>query len=271
MGELERVARENGMEGGNVSMFVLGSRSRPGGFFSCEVTDGEHAWVYMVPSKTDPVAGPNASNDLTRRGGSVLTAEEKRAAMDKITLSSSDRGNRVVELLMAATPAESITRSAFYDRKNLDLPYVDGVVALLGDAAHPQSPMMGQGANQAIVDAYVVSKRLAAALPTGGTDGNSPEITTLVVQALRDYDSTKRRKDNNAVIKKARAYGNWFLSTNRVLNASLRWSFLMLSPSLMVAEMSSGDRSNKAFMKKLEKDLKKTKKLKSSNDMEMHV
>jgi len=271
MGELERVARENGMEGGNVSMFVLGSRSRPGGFFSCEVTDGEHAWVYMVPSKTDPVAGPNASNDLTRRGGSVLTAEEKRAAMDKITLSSSDRGNRVVELLMAATPAESITRSAFYDRKNLDLPYVDGVVALLGDAAHPQSPMMGQGANQAIVDAYVVSKRLAAALATAaaaGADRDIPEITALARKALQDYDSKKRRNDNNAVIKKSRKYGNWILSTNRALNAGMWWSFKMMSPSLMVAEMSSGDRSNKAFMEKLEKDLKK---MKCSNHMEIHA
>lgn len=41
-------------------------------------------------------------------------------------------------------PAEDITYSGFFDRANQSLGYVDGLVALLGDAAHPQSPMMGQ-------------------------------------------------------------------------------------------------------------------------------
>merc|ERR1712125_38007 len=124
--------------------------------------------------------------------------------------------------------------------------------------------MMGQGANQAIVDAYVVSKRLAAALATPAADPactarGIPEMVALARKALQDYDSKKRRKDNNAVIKKSRTYGNWFLSSNRFVNACMRCSFMVFSPSMMVAEMTSGDRSNKAFMEKLEKDLKKMK------------
>jgi len=56
--ELEKVAKENGMKGRNVSIFVMGSRKCPGGFFSCEVTAGEHAWAYMVPNKKRSGSGP---------------------------------------------------------------------------------------------------------------------------------------------------------------------------------------------------------------------
>jgi 2-polyprenyl-6-methoxyphenol hydroxylase-like FAD-dependent oxidoreductase len=41
--------------------------------------------------------------------------------------------------------------------------WVQGRVALLGDAAHPMSPFLGQGACQAILDAWVVAEELARA------------------------------------------------------------------------------------------------------------
>merc|ERR1712157_663912 len=102
-------------------------------------------------------------NDLVRRGGSVLTEEDKRRQLEEEFLDKIMDDNKLVRLLVKDAPASGITRAGLFDRKNLNLPFADGRVALLGDAAHPQSPMMGQGANMAIVDAYVVTQRIIIA------------------------------------------------------------------------------------------------------------
>jgi salicylate hydroxylase len=45
--------------------------------------------------------------------------------------------------------------------------WVDGRVALLGDAAHPMAPAMGQGANTALEDAVVLARALRSAADPG--------------------------------------------------------------------------------------------------------
>ncbi|MEK8105489.1 FAD-dependent monooxygenase [Micromonospora sp. M12] len=57
--------------------------------------------------------------------------------------------------------------------------YVRGRVALLGDAAHPMTPNLGQGAGQAIEDAVVLG-----AVCAGGAEG--------VPAALAAYDEQRR-------------------------------------------------------------------------------
>ena len=55
--------------------------------------------------------------------------------------------------LVEATPAEGILEGAICDR--LPLKYWSrGRVTLLGDAAHPMAPAVGQGANSTFEDAY---------------------------------------------------------------------------------------------------------------------
>ncbi len=56
--------------------------------------------------------------------------------------------------------AEDHYRWALFDRAPLDQ-WVDGRVALLGDACHPMLPFMAQGAVQAIEDGYVLAHHLA--------------------------------------------------------------------------------------------------------------
>src|SRR5262249_48743694 len=62
--------------------------------------------------------------------------------------------------IIAMTPDDQIWFDRLYD-----LPptrsWSKGRVALLGDAAHPMSPVLGQGACQAILDAWVVAEELA--------------------------------------------------------------------------------------------------------------
>lgn len=236
--ELKKMDQAADMQDGNVSLALLGTKKRPGTFFSCEIDDNLHAWVYVVQNKEPPTA--NATNDLTRRGGSILTPEEKRKELSELVADRAD----LLRYIMEETPAEDITRAGLFDRENLNLPYTDGRVALLGDAAHPQSPMMGQGANMAIVDGYVVATRLAAAKMA-----NIPE--TLV-----DYDTKARRKANNYVIKEARKYGNIVVSQNRFTCWATRMVTKYMPAKTLVSELVKGDKSNVQFVAAMNKDLK---------------
>jgi 2-polyprenyl-6-methoxyphenol hydroxylase-like FAD-dependent oxidoreductase len=58
------------------------------------------------------------------------------------------------------TPADMIWWDRTYDRWPMRQ-WTRGRVALLGDAAHPMSPFLGQGACQAILDAWVVADELS--------------------------------------------------------------------------------------------------------------
>ncbi|MGC4091102.1 MAG: FAD-dependent monooxygenase [Polyangiaceae bacterium] len=61
--------------------------------------------------------------------------------------------------LLAATPRERVLRTDVYDRKP-GKRWSDSRVTLLGDAAHPMTPNLGQGACMAIEDAVVLARCL---------------------------------------------------------------------------------------------------------------
>jgi len=82
---------------------------------------------------------------------------------------------RVMQLIAAATDAE---RWALYDREPLG-GWVNGRLALLGDAAHAMLPFFGQGAAQAVEDAEVLGACLA---------GVGPDA---VPEALKRYESIR--------------------------------------------------------------------------------
>lgn len=67
---------------------------------------------------------------------------------------------------MEATPEEAIIRNDIFDRPPVRK-WTDGRVALLGDAAHPTTPNMGQGACMAIESGYVLAKCLKTAEKPG--------------------------------------------------------------------------------------------------------
>ncbi len=84
-----------------------------------------------------------------------------------------------IEALIEAADEAMILRNDVYDRKPVDR-WGTGRVTLMGDAAHPTTPTLGQGAGLAIEDAVVLAKELALA-------SNLSDYAT-VDDALRAYE-----------------------------------------------------------------------------------
>lgn len=77
--------------------------------------------------------------------------------------------------------APEVHKRPLVDRDPLER-WVDGKVALLGDACHPMTPYMAQGAAMAIEDAAILSRCLAGV----GRDG--------IEAALRRYEATRKAR-----------------------------------------------------------------------------
>jgi 2-polyprenyl-6-methoxyphenol hydroxylase-like FAD-dependent oxidoreductase len=93
--------------------------------------------------------------------------------------------------LVADTQPEAILRHALFDRRPRP-GWSRGRVGLLGDAAHPMLPFLGQGACQALEDAVALGDALAAA--------------TSVAEGLQAYE--RRRYARAAmVVRRSRAAG----------------------------------------------------------------
>lgn len=89
-----------------------------------------------------------------------------------------------VSTVIEATDESSILRNDIYDRPPLQR-WGKGRVTLLGDAAHPMTPNMGQGACQAIEDAV----ELAACLKAEND----------VIAALRAYEARRLKRTSTIV------------------------------------------------------------------------
>jgi 2-polyprenyl-6-methoxyphenol hydroxylase-like FAD-dependent oxidoreductase len=101
-----------------------------------------------------------------------------------------------IEALIEATDESAILRNDIYDREPLPR-WSKNRVTLLGDAAHPMTPDLGQGGCQAIEDAVV----LAACL------GNSDYVDS----ALRDYQDRRIPRTSRLVLQSRRigAMAQW--------------------------------------------------------------
>jgi salicylate hydroxylase/6-hydroxynicotinate 3-monooxygenase len=87
--------------------------------------------------------------------------------------------SREVERVLAACP--EVHKWAIVDRDSLEH-WAEGNVTLLGDACHPMTPYMAQGAAMAIEDAAVLSRCLDGAAREG------------VADAFRRFEATRRER-----------------------------------------------------------------------------
>ena len=112
--------------------------------------------------------------------------------------------HRPVADLVEATEEGAILRTDIYDREPLGERWGEGRVTLLGDAAHPMTPNLGQGACQAVEDAVVLARCL-------GDRGATAE-------ALRLYE--RLRSDRAAmVVRRSRRVG----AVGQLKNPVLCW------------------------------------------------
>lgn len=93
--------------------------------------------------------------------------------------------------LIAATAVEQIIHTDIYDRAPLQH-WSGGRITLLGDAAHPMTPNLGQGGCQALEDAVVVGRCLS----------ETPDVAL----ALRQYEA-RRLARTSAIVLQARRLG----------------------------------------------------------------
>ncbi|RDV37032.1 FAD-binding protein [Bradymonadaceae bacterium TMQ3] len=90
--------------------------------------------------------------------------------------------------MIAATPPAQVLRNDIFDRPPLKR-WGEKNVTLLGDAAHPMAPNLGQGACSAIEDAAM----LAACLGELWEDGATPQPEE-VVASLRRYEAGRQKR-----------------------------------------------------------------------------
>lgn len=126
-----------------------------------------------------------------------------------------------VRQIIESTPESCILRSDIYDMDPLPA-WTCGRVTLLGDAAHPATPDLGQGACQAIEDAAVLARCL--------------QRNAEVAAGLKHYESYRitRTRDLTLLARRIGRSGTW---TNPLLCNFRNWMIQHTPQSLRVRQL----------------------------------
>jgi 2-polyprenyl-6-methoxyphenol hydroxylase-like FAD-dependent oxidoreductase len=156
---------------------TTGTWLRPQGF----VANGRGVQLFAAP------VGPHSLYWTAKITAPAATWPGLRGAAALRALTSKLGGwHDPIIRLIAEASEEDVAVTDICDRDPVPH-WVDGRVALLGDAAHPMTPSLGQAANMALEDAAV----LAHALGSHGTD---------VPAALHDYERQRSARTSQVVL-----------------------------------------------------------------------
>jgi len=167
---------------------------------------GYTQWQSLVPDEGYPLPpgrehvlfGPGSRAVLHRVGGDRLfwaavlygpqSGAETRLEKDALLERFAD-WQEPLAAAIAATPQERIARLQIYDREPISQ-WGRGLVTLLGDAAHPMTTNLSQGACQTLEDAATLARYLRE--------------QTGIETALRSYEQTRIRRTSPIVSQSAR-------------------------------------------------------------------
>lgn len=127
-----------------------------------------------------------------------------------------------IPALIEATPESAILRNDIVDREPLTH-WTKGRVTLLGDAAHPMTPNLGQGACQAIEDAVVLADCVAANEDMG--------------VALNDYEA-RRIERANRVVEQSHRIGKMAQNANPLVCAFRNAVIRMIPASMQMKQLN---------------------------------
>jgi 2-polyprenyl-6-methoxyphenol hydroxylase-like FAD-dependent oxidoreductase len=195
---------------------------------------GYTAWRAVVPFDTERLQAGESWGRGARfgrvgmSGGRVYwyatanAPEGQRNADEKAALLDLFRGwHAPIPALIEATAPGAILRNDIYDRPPLKT-WGRGRITLLGDAAHPMTPNLGQGGCQAIEDAWVLARALAR--------DPSP-------QGLRRYEAARHPRTRRFVLESWR-FGKIAQTSNRLVIAVRNALVRMAPESRMQASLA---------------------------------
>ncbi|KAF2994081.1 hypothetical protein E8E14_001785 [Neopestalotiopsis sp. 37M] len=157
-------------------------------FISYPVSHDRISWAVTLPQTRESPESWRLYRD-----------EDMKEVKDDLSKVLQGFGPSIIELVHSA---ERLLKFGLFDRRTLDVDeWHSHRVVLAGDAAHPTSPHLGQGANQALEDCY----HLSQALPVS-TGINAPTMESDLESIFKQY-ALQRQPRTAALVKGARAAG----------------------------------------------------------------